>query len=130
MRFLVQTNFLAVGLLMAVLKHMHPVSDVAKLYLVAHLVNRSDKLRWMCALTPNRRTRFMSTSTHQTGETECHTNTVSIKLWTCSDPRSLWVLLDSPQVQCIQSYSSQESDELSIEMADVLNLLERTDDGA
>ncbi|XP_068174416.1 ephexin-1 [Antennarius striatus] len=62
----------------------------------------SDKLRWMCALTPNRRTRFMSTSAHQT---------------------------DSPQVQCIQSYSSQESDELSIEMADVLNLLERTDDG-
>ncbi|TNN01499.1 ephexin-1 [Takifugu flavidus] len=62
----------------------------------------SDKLRWMYALTPNRRTRFMSTSTHQT---------------------------DSPQVQCIQSYSSQEPDELSIEMADVLNLLERTDDG-
>ncbi|XP_068601906.1 ephexin-1 [Brachionichthys hirsutus] len=62
----------------------------------------SDKLRWMCALTPNRRMRFMSTSAHQA---------------------------DSPQVQCIQSYSSQESDELSIEMADVLNLLERTDDG-
>ncbi|XP_030297815.1 ephexin-1 [Sparus aurata] len=65
-------------------------------------VDRSDKLRWMCALTPNRRTRFMSTSAHQP---------------------------DSPQVQCIQSYSSQEPDELSIEMADVLNLLERTDDG-
>ncbi|XP_020783852.1 ephexin-1 [Boleophthalmus pectinirostris] len=62
----------------------------------------SDKLRWMCALTPSRRTRFMSTSAHQS---------------------------DSPQVQCIQSYSSQEPDELSIEMADVLNLLERTDDG-
>ncbi|TNN62638.1 Ephexin-1 [Liparis tanakae] len=27
----------------------------------------SDKLRWMCALTPNRRTRFMSTSAHQQG---------------------------------------------------------------
>ncbi|XP_053278139.1 ephexin-1 isoform X1 [Pleuronectes platessa] len=62
----------------------------------------SDKLRWICALTPNRRTRFMSTNAHQP---------------------------DSPQVQCIQSYSSQEPDELSIEMADVLNLLERTDDG-
>uniref|UniRef100_A0A8C8EKF5 Neuronal guanine nucleotide exchange factor n=1 Tax=Oncorhynchus tshawytscha TaxID=74940 RepID=A0A8C8EKF5_ONCTS len=59
----------------------------------------SDKLRWICALTPNRRTRFMSTSA------------------------------PSPQVQCIQSYSSQEPDELSIEMADVLNILERTDDG-
>eukprot|EP00064_Thunnus_orientalis_P019793 superscaffoldBa00005119_g19923 len=62
----------------------------------------SEKLRWMCALTPNRRTRFMSTSANQP---------------------------DSLQVQCIQSYSSQEPDELSIEMADVLNLLERTDDG-
>lgn len=64
--------------------------------------NMGEKLRWMCALTPSRRTRFMSTSAHQS---------------------------DSPQVQCIQSYSSQEPDELSIEMADVLNLLERTDDG-
>lgn len=41
----------------------------------------------------------------------------------------LWLLSDSPQVQCIQSYSAQEPDELSTEMADVLNLLERTDDG-
>lgn len=65
-------------------------------------VSMGEKLRWMCALTPSRRTRFMSTSAHQS---------------------------DSPQVQCIQSYSSQEPDELSIEMADVLNLLERTDDG-
>uniref|UniRef100_A0AAR2LQL8 Neuronal guanine nucleotide exchange factor n=1 Tax=Pygocentrus nattereri TaxID=42514 RepID=A0AAR2LQL8_PYGNA len=62
----------------------------------------SEKLRWICALTPNRRTRFLSTSTHQP---------------------------DSPQVQCIQSYSAQEPDELSIEMADVLHILERTDDG-
>ncbi|XP_030631951.1 ephexin-1 [Chanos chanos] len=62
----------------------------------------SDKLRWMSALTPNRRTRFLSASTHQQ---------------------------DSPQVQCIQSYSSQEPDELSIEMAEVLNVLEKTDDG-
>ncbi|CAL8338712.1 unnamed protein product [Boreogadus saida] len=36
---------------------------------------------------------------------------------------------DSPQVQCIQSYTAQEQDELSVEMADVLNILERTDDG-
>ncbi len=36
---------------------------------------------------------------------------------------------DSPQVQCIQSYSSQEPDELSVEMADVLHILEDTDDG-
>ncbi|CAB1349206.1 unnamed protein product [Coregonus sp. 'balchen'] len=62
----------------------------------------SDKLRWICALTPNRRTRFMSTIAHRPA---------------------------FPQVQCIQSYSSQEPDELSIEMADVLNILETTDDG-
>ncbi|XP_055053234.1 ephexin-1 [Misgurnus anguillicaudatus] len=62
----------------------------------------SDKLRWIYALTPNRRTRFLSTSAQQP---------------------------DSPQVQCIQSYSSQEPDELSVEMADVLHLLECTDDG-
>lgn len=40
-------------------------------------VDRSDKLRWMCALTPNRRTRFMSTSAHQPGETEYEINTES-----------------------------------------------------
>ncbi|XP_048120926.1 ephexin-1 isoform X3 [Alosa alosa] len=62
----------------------------------------SDKLRWMCTLTPNRRTRFMSTSAHQP---------------------------DAPQVQCVQSYSAQEPDELSIEMADVLHVLENSDDG-
>ncbi|CAN9511211.1 unnamed protein product [Ophioblennius macclurei] len=62
----------------------------------------SDKLRWICALTPNRRARFMSTSAHQA---------------------------DSPQVQCIQSYAAQEPDEMSTEMADVMNLLERTNDG-
>ncbi|XP_051534885.1 ephexin-1-like isoform X1 [Myxocyprinus asiaticus] len=62
----------------------------------------SDKLRWINALTPNRRTRFLSTSAHQP---------------------------DPPQVQCIQSYSSQEPDELPVEMADVLHILECTDDG-
>lgn len=30
-------------------------------------VYRSDKLRWIYALTPNRRTRFLSTSAHQPG---------------------------------------------------------------
>lgn len=48
--------------------------------------------------------------------------------WRCGYFNSV-MYSDSPQVQCIQSYSSQEPDELSIEMADVLNLLERTDDG-
>ncbi|KAF4076241.1 hypothetical protein AMELA_G00212180 [Ameiurus melas] len=62
----------------------------------------SEKLRWICALTPNRRTRFLSASAHTP---------------------------DSPQVQCIQSYSAQEPDELSVEMADILLVLEETNDG-
>ncbi|XP_060762585.1 ephexin-1 [Neoarius graeffei] len=62
----------------------------------------SEKLRWICALTPNRRTRFLSASAHTP---------------------------DSSQVQCIQSYSAQEPDELSVEMADVLLVLEETNDG-
>lgn len=93
---------------------------------------RSDKLRWMYALTPNRRTRFMSTSSHQTGEAQFHVMLwLSVSLWMemWIWTSTLWYISDSPQVQCIQSYSSQEPDELSIEMADVLNLLERTDDG-
>lgn len=93
---------------------------------------RSDKLRWMYALTPNRRTRFMSTSSHQTGEEQNHvilwlSASLWMQMWIWTS--TLWCVTDSPQVQCIQSYSSQEPDELSIEMADVLNLLERTDDG-
>lgn len=93
---------------------------------------RSDKLRWMTALSPNRRTRFMSASAHQTGEEQYHvmlwlSASLWMQMWQCTS--TLWYISDSPQVQCIQSYSSQEPDELSIEMADVLNLLERTDDG-
>ncbi len=45
-------------------------------------VHRSEKLRWMCALTPNRRTRFMSTSAHQTGEAERHTLTAVLHFLT------------------------------------------------
>ena len=46
-----------------------------------------------------------------------------------SDLSCMLSIPDSPQVQCIQSYTAQEPDELSVEMADVLNILERTDDG-
>ncbi|KAJ8410911.1 hypothetical protein AAFF_G00188680 [Aldrovandia affinis] len=82
----------------------------------------SDKLRWICALTPNRRTRFLSTSAHQPVTTRLQGST-NLRSSTANHTK------DSPQVQCIQSYSSQEPDELSIEMADVLNILEKTDDG-
>uniref|UniRef100_A0A8C5CDI0 Neuronal guanine nucleotide exchange factor n=1 Tax=Gadus morhua TaxID=8049 RepID=A0A8C5CDI0_GADMO len=51
--------------------------------------------------------------------------------WICAltPHRCMLSIPDSPQVQCIQSYTAQEPDELSVEMADVLNILERTDDG-
>ncbi|XP_013876671.1 ephexin-1, partial [Austrofundulus limnaeus] len=62
----------------------------------------SEKLRWMHALTPNRRTRFMPSGAHQE---------------------------DFPQVQCIMSYSAQEPDETAAEIGDVFNLLEQTNDG-
>uniref|UniRef100_A0A3Q3AP02 Neuronal guanine nucleotide exchange factor n=1 Tax=Kryptolebias marmoratus TaxID=37003 RepID=A0A3Q3AP02_KRYMA len=62
----------------------------------------SEKLRWMHALTPNRRTRFMPSGSHQE---------------------------DFPQVQCIMSYSAQEPDEVAAEIGDVFNVLEHTNDG-
>ncbi|XP_061574784.1 ephexin-1-like isoform X1 [Cololabis saira] len=83
------------------LKMLENQDDREVIYMIK-TTSMSEKLRWIFALTPNRRTRFLSTSSHQP---------------------------DSPQVQCIQSYSAQEPDELSIEMADVLNLLDQTNDG-
>ncbi|XP_058877549.1 ephexin-1, partial [Acipenser ruthenus] len=62
----------------------------------------SDKKRWISALTPNPRTKFLSAKTHQS---------------------------DSPQVQCVHLYVSQEPDELSLDLADVLNVVEQTEDG-
>lgn len=38
-------------------------------------------------------------------------------------------LTDCPQVQCVHPYVAQQPDELSLELADVLNILEKTDDG-
>ncbi|XP_066565865.1 ephexin-1 isoform X2 [Amia ocellicauda] len=61
-----------------------------------------EKRRWINALTPNPRTRFLTSNSNQP---------------------------DSPQVQCILSYMAQEHDELSVEMADIINVLEKTEDG-
>uniref|UniRef100_A0A8C7X0P9 Neuronal guanine nucleotide exchange factor n=1 Tax=Oryzias sinensis TaxID=183150 RepID=A0A8C7X0P9_9TELE len=80
------------------LKMLENQEDRTVIYMIK-ASSMSDKLRWICALTPNRQ---------------------KLRMFACSD---------SPQVQCIQSYTAQESDEISIEMADVLNLLERTKDG-
>ncbi|MBN3314659.1 NGEF protein, partial [Atractosteus spatula] len=62
----------------------------------------SDKRRWICALTPKFQSRLLTSNSNHG---------------------------DSPQVQCIQSYSSQEPDEMSVEMADIINVLEKTEDG-
>lgn len=38
-------------------------------------------------------------------------------------------LTDCPQIQCVHPYVAQQPDELSLELADVLNILDKTDDG-
>ncbi|XP_051873715.1 ephexin-1 isoform X1 [Pristis pectinata] len=62
----------------------------------------SDKKRWVHSLMPNRRTKYVSPSSLH---------------WDC------------PQVQCIQRYTAQEPDELSLEAADILSVVEWTSDG-
>uniref|UniRef100_G1MSA1 Neuronal guanine nucleotide exchange factor n=1 Tax=Meleagris gallopavo TaxID=9103 RepID=G1MSA1_MELGA len=58
--------------------------------------------RWMISLAPNRRTKFVSFTSR---------------------------LSDCPQIQCVHPYVAQQPDELSLELADVLNILDKTDDG-
>ncbi|XP_064021372.1 ephexin-1 isoform X1 [Pogoniulus pusillus] len=64
--------------------------------------SQSEMKRWMISLAPNRRTKFVSFTSR---------------------------LVDCPQIQCVHPYLAQEPDELSLELADVLNILEKTDDG-
>ncbi|XP_062832482.1 ephexin-1 isoform X1 [Anolis carolinensis] len=64
--------------------------------------SQSEMKRWMILLAPNRRTKFVSFSSR---------------------------MMDCPQVQCVHPYVAQQPDELSLELADVLNILEKTDDG-
>nr|XP_033814432.1 ephexin-1 isoform X1 [Geotrypetes seraphini] len=63
--------------------------------------SQSEMKRWMTSLAPNRRTKFVSLTSR---------------------------LLDCPQMQCVHSYVAQEPDELSLELADILNILDKTDD--
>uniref|UniRef100_A0A670ZTU0 Neuronal guanine nucleotide exchange factor n=1 Tax=Pseudonaja textilis TaxID=8673 RepID=A0A670ZTU0_PSETE len=65
-------------------------------------LSQSEMKRWMILLAPNRRTKFVSFTSR---------------------------LMDCPQVQCVHPYVAQQPDELSLELADVLNILEKTDDG-
>ncbi|XP_077205411.1 ephexin-1 isoform X2 [Paroedura picta] len=64
--------------------------------------SQSEMKRWMILLAPNRRTKFVSFTSR---------------------------LMDCPQIQCVHPYVAQQPDELSLELADVLNILEKTDDG-
>ncbi|XP_054242153.1 ephexin-1 [Indicator indicator] len=64
--------------------------------------SQSEMKRWMISLAPNRRTKFVSFTSR---------------------------LVDCPQIQCVHPYLAQEPDELSLELADVLNILDKTDDG-
>nr|XP_006123734.1 ephexin-1 isoform X3 [Pelodiscus sinensis] len=64
--------------------------------------SQSEMKRWMISLAPNRRTKFVSFTSR---------------------------LMDCPQVQCVHPYVAQQPDELSLELADVLNILDKTDDG-
>ncbi|XP_075425711.1 ephexin-1 [Ascaphus truei] len=64
--------------------------------------SQSEMKRWMTSLVPNRRTKFVSVTSR---------------------------LLDCPQVQCVHPYVSQEPDELSLDLAEILNVLDKTEDG-
>ncbi|XP_062462599.1 ephexin-1 isoform X2 [Pezoporus occidentalis] len=64
--------------------------------------SQSEMKRWMISLAPNRRTKFVSFTSR---------------------------LVDCPQIQCVHPYMAQQPDELSLELADVLNILDKTDDG-
>uniref|UniRef100_A0A2K6U9C7 Ephexin-1 n=1 Tax=Saimiri boliviensis boliviensis TaxID=39432 RepID=A0A2K6U9C7_SAIBB len=64
--------------------------------------SQSEMKRWMTSLAPNRRTKFVSFTSR---------------------------LLDCPQVQCVHPYVAQQPDELTLELADILNILDKTDDG-
>ncbi|XP_006893525.1 PREDICTED: ephexin-1 [Elephantulus edwardii] len=64
--------------------------------------SQSEMKRWMTSLAPNRRTKFVSFTSR---------------------------LLDCPQVQCVHPYVAQQPDELTLDLADILNILEKTEDG-
>ncbi|KAL2775321.1 ephexin-1 isoform 1, partial [Daubentonia madagascariensis] len=64
--------------------------------------SQSEMKRWMTSLAPNRRTKFVSFTSR---------------------------LLDCPQVQCVHPYVAQQPDELTLDLADILNILDKTEDG-
>ncbi|KAJ1089917.1 hypothetical protein NDU88_003057 [Pleurodeles waltl] len=64
--------------------------------------SQSEMKRWMTSLVPNRRAKFVSLTSR---------------------------LLDCPQVQCIHPYVAQQPDELTLELAEVLNILDKAEDG-
>ncbi|XP_069473996.1 ephexin-1 isoform X2 [Ambystoma mexicanum] len=64
--------------------------------------SQSEMKRWMTSLAPNRRAKFVSLTSR---------------------------LLDCPQVQCIHPYVAQQPDELTLDLAEILNILDKAEDG-
>ncbi|KAM4694593.1 ephexin-1 isoform 2-T2 [Discoglossus pictus] len=64
--------------------------------------SQSEMKRWMTSLVPNRRTKFVSIPAR---------------------------FMDCPQVQCVHPYIAQEPDELSLDLAEILNVLDKSEDG-
>lgn len=75
--------------------------DQQEVSYVIKAASNGEKKRWMIALAPFQREKYLPT-THQ---------------------------LDFSQVQCVYPYVSQEPDELSLDPADVLAVLDQSDDG-
>ncbi|XP_069583864.1 ephexin-1 isoform X1 [Ranitomeya imitator] len=76
--------------------------------------SQSEMKRWMTSLVPNRRTKFVSITAR-----------VFDADWSFAQTNVTYC----PQVQCVHPYIAQEPDELSLDLADLLNVLDKTDDG-
>lgn len=46
-----------------------------------------------------------------------------------SDPASLSVGSDCPQVQCVEQYTAQQADELTLEPTEIVNVIRKTNEG-
>ncbi|XP_043926522.1 ephexin-1 [Protopterus annectens] len=75
--------------------------DLQEVNYVIKAASNGEKKRWMIALAPFQRERYLPTA-HQ---------------------------LDFPQVQCVYPFVAQEPDELSLDPADVLAVLDQSNDG-
>ncbi|XP_071985565.1 uncharacterized protein [Engystomops pustulosus] len=73
--------------------------DVREAEYIFRTETQSQKLRWICALSPPK------------------------------EETDFWRFQGLPQVQCLKSYKARENDELSLEKADILMITKSSDDG-